>query len=195
MTLRRWTMERAARRAARRRRAAGDGAPRRASALGVSAHSIICGLLPRPDLLAEKTREFRELYEDGIAEGARAVYDRGIEYLKDYYADASGLRPERSITTLLAKKLPLVVDALRAESALRAGLLRVRPARTAARSAASAACTSTAAPRCSSTGAVYDNVWWHNTLFHGPADDHVVVHFRHRATWDTRFGRFDRVAV
>ena len=41
---------------------------------------------------------------------------------------------------------------------------------------------------------VYDNVWWHNTLFHGPADEHVVVHFRHRATWDTRFGAFDEVA-
>src|SRR5262249_5328402 len=31
--------------------------------LGVSAHSIICGILPRPDRLEAKTREFRQLYE------------------------------------------------------------------------------------------------------------------------------------
>jgi hypothetical protein len=32
-------------------------------------------------------------------------------------------------------------------------------------------------------------------MFHGMAEDHVVVHFKHEETWDTRFGRFDRVAV
>ena len=42
-------------------------------------------------------------------------------------------------------------------------------------------------------GPVYDNVWWHNTLFHGPAEDHVVIHFQHLASWDTRFGRLEPV--
>ena len=37
-------------------------------------------------------------------------------------------------------------------------------------------------------GPIYENVWWHNTLFHGMADDHVVIHFRHESSWDTRFG-------
>jgi hypothetical protein len=43
-------------------------------------------------------------------------------------------------------------------------------------------------------GPVYDNVWWHNTLFHGKDDSSVVVRFRHLASFDTRFGRLDAVA-
>ena len=39
-----------------------------------------------------------------------------------------------------------------------------------------------------SEGPVYDNVWWHNTLFHGMADEHVVLRFKHQRSWDTRFG-------
>lgn len=43
-------------------------------------------------------------------------------------------------------------------------------------------------------GAVYDNVWWHNALFHGAADEHAVVHFRHERTTDVRFGMLEPVS-
>jgi hypothetical protein len=160
--------------------------------LGVSVHSVICGLLARPELLDAKTQEFRELYERHSPDGARRLYDEGIEYLKRYYARAGDFDPH-SVTTLLSKDAP-VVQSLRAD------------------------------PRCSlvfyvfdladkseegrfrclqldghaetlESGPVYENVWWHNTLFHGPADDHVVVHFRHARTHDTRFGAFEEVAA
>jgi hypothetical protein len=39
-----------------------------------------------------------------------------------------------------------------------------------------------------SQGPVFDNVWWHNTIFHGMADEHVVLRFKHQRSWDTRFG-------
>jgi hypothetical protein len=160
-------------------------------ALGVSTHSVICGLLPRPDMLAAKTVEFRDLYEGGISEGSRTVYDRGIAYLKDYYTGPEAFDPV-SVTTLLHKKLPLV-DALRAES--RCALVfyvfdlvdRTEEGRF---RCLHLDCTAEVLEK----GDVYDNVWWHNTIFHGPADEHVVVHFRHRASWDTRFGAFDSVS-
>jgi hypothetical protein len=53
--------------------------------VGVAAHSIICGILPRPELLAAKTADFRRLYEGTIAQGSKEVYDRGLDYLKSYY--------------------------------------------------------------------------------------------------------------
>ena len=40
------------------------------------------------------------------------------------------------------------------------------------------------------SGPVYDNVWWHNTLFHGMVEDHVVVRFRHERTDATGWGAF-----
>ena len=156
--------------------------------MGVASHSVICGLLPHPDLLAKKTQEFREIYEGGIAQGARAVYDRGLEYLCGYYRSADDFDPD-AITTLLPKELPLV-DALRASSdaalvfhvfdlvdRTEVGRLRCLQIDTAA--------------EVLSEGPVYDNVWWHNTLFHGPADDHVVIHFRCREVHDTRFGAME----
>ncbi len=156
----------------------------------VTSHSIICGILPAPRLLERKTEEFRRLYEETIPHGARRTYDAGIEYLRAYYQ-----RPEDfdrdSITTLLAEDSDAVV-ALRAE------------------------------PRCSLvfyvfdlndksevgrfrclqvdchaeihiSGPVYDNVWWHNTLFHGKDDGAVVIRFRHRRTLDTSFGGLEVV--
>ena len=160
-------------------------------ALGVSAHSVICGLLPRADLLAAKTREFRALYESGISEGSRVVYDRGIAYLREYYADANAFDPA-SLTTLLHRKLPLV-DALRAE--LRCALVfyvfdLVDRSEEGRLRCLHLDCSAEVLER----GEVYDNVWWHNTLFHGPADEHVVVRFCHRASWDTRFGAFESVS-
>ncbi len=159
--------------------------------LGVSSHAIICGLLPREDLLEQKTKEFRALYEEGIAEGARTVYDRGIDYLKGYYRDAGDF-DRSTITTLLPKDLP-VVHALRARGACaltfyvfdlaeRGEIGRFR------------CLHMDGAAEVLEGGPVYDNVWWHNTLFHGAADDHVVIQFRHAQTHDTRFGRYEPVA-
>ena len=156
--------------------------------LGVVTHSIICGLLPAESQLERKTAEFKALYEDGISEGARHVYDRGLAYLKDYYR-APGDFEADSITTLLPDKLPLV-DALRADGRCalvfyvfelgdRDPIERFRCIHVDAQAEVLA------------KGPVFDNVWWHNTLFHGPADDQVVVHFRHRSSFDTGFGRFD----
>jgi hypothetical protein len=158
------------------------------SALGVISHSIICGLLPRD--LDEKTKSWRAMYETGIAEGARAVYDRGIESLKRYYKSAADFDPV-SVTTLLPTDSPLV-KALRAEPKCalvfyvfdltdRTEVGRFRCLHMDCRASVL------------DGGPVYDNVWWHNTLFHGPAEDHVVIHFQHLATWDTRFGRLEPV--
>jgi len=160
-------------------------------ALGVSVHSVICGLLARPELLAGKTREFRELYEGAIAQGSRAVYDRGIAYLKDYYRSADDF-DAHSVTTLLPRKLPLV-DALRAESRC-ALVFYVFDLVDRSEEGRLRCLQLDCSAQVLEQGPVYDNVWWHNTLFHGPADEHVVVHFRHRASWDTRFGAFDAVS-
>lgn len=157
---------------------------------GFATSSVICGLLPHPSQLEQKTREFRALYESGIAEGARAVYDRGIQYLLGYYHDAADFDPE-SLTTLLPKKAALV-DALRPEPrcalvfyvfdlADRSEVGRFRCLHLDVRA------------EVLESGPVYENVWWHNTLFHGAADDHVVVHFRHEATFDARFGAWEPV--
>ncbi|MEM7410333.1 MAG: hypothetical protein AAF430_08875 [Myxococcota bacterium] len=160
-------------------------------AVGVSSHSIICGLLPAPGVLDAKTVEFRELYEAHIGDGARAVYDQGIAYLKNYYEEASAFDPG-SITTLLPRKLP-VVDALRSET--KCALVfyvfdLVDKSEVGRLRCLHVDCEADVLE----SGPVYDNVWWHNTLFHGPADEHVVIHFRHRGTWDTRFGALDEVA-
>jgi hypothetical protein len=158
---------------------------------GVVSHSVICGLLPHPHVLEERTKAFRELYEGGIEDGARAVYDRGIEYLLGYYTSADDFDPE-SITTLLSEDLPLV-EALRVEPRCalvfyvfdledRSEIGRLRCVQVNAHA------------EVLREGPVYDNVWWHNTLFHGMADDHVVIHFRHERSFDTRFGRLEALA-
>jgi hypothetical protein len=158
------------------------------AALGVATHSIICGLLAEPAKLAERTKEFRALYEGSIAAGARAVYDRGIDYMKRYYRSADGF-DATSITTLLAKNAPLV-EALRAEPECalvfyvfdltdRSEIGRFR--------CLQLDCTA----EVLEDGPVYENVWWHNALFHGLVDDHVVIHFRHQRSWDTRFGALE----
>ena len=152
--------------------------------LGVAAHSIVCGLLPHERLLDVKTREFRGLYEDRIGEGARAVYDAGIQYLLDYYTSTEAFDPA-SITSLLPKDCALV-DALRSNP--RCSLVF---------NVFDASDSDFGSPRCNQLemlaevlekGPVFDNVWWHNTLFHGKADEHVVIHFKHQRSWDTRFG-------
>ena len=162
------------------------------SVLGVVSHSIICGLLPAPEQLQDKTKEFRTLYESRIAEGAKNVYDAGIDYLKRYYENVSDF-DDRSITTLLPEDLP-VVDALRAEP--RCSLVFYVFDLTEKSEVGKLRCLQMdAVASVHEDGPVYDNVWWHNTLFHGPADGSVVVHFQHVETWDTRFGRLDRVTA
>lgn len=152
---------------------------------GVTAHSIICGLLPAEHLLARKTDEFRAIYEDNRPEGARAIYDRGIAYLRDYYTDPSAFDPT-SVTTLLPRDAAATV-ALRADSKCalvfhvfdmddKSEIGRLRCLQLDCRA------------ELHESGPVYDNVWWHNTLFHGMVEDNVVVRFRHQASWDTLFG-------
>lgn len=156
--------------------------------LGVSTHSIICGILPAADRLEAKTREFRELYETYSAEGSKAVYDRGIEYLKEYYRSPEEFDPT-SLTTLVSRESGLV-RSLRSESLCslvfyvfdlkdRSELHRFRCMQLDCRA------------EIHESGPVYENVWWHNTLFHGPMDDAAVLRFRHLRSYDTKFGRLD----
>lgn len=153
--------------------------------LGVIQHSIVCGLLPHPRLRAGKTQAWKQLYEGRIEDGARAVYDAGIAHLIDYYVSSDDFDPG-SITSLVPRDCPLV-DALVADPrcALVFNVFSTDDP------------DSLGNPRCNQLdcvvdvleeGEVYDNVWWHNTLFHGMADEHVVLHFKHQRSWDTRFG-------
>jgi hypothetical protein len=153
--------------------------------LGVASHSIVCGLLPHERLLEAKTNEFRTLYESHSGSGARKLYDQGIEYLLDYYQSTDDFDPG-SITSLLPKDAELV-KALRAEPSCSLVFNVFEPSEPA--EIGSPRCTQIeAAVDVLESGPVYENVWWHNTLFHGPADEHVVLHFKHRRSWDTRFG-------
>ncbi len=159
--------------------------------LGVTTHSIICGLLPRPEDLAWKTGDFENLYETYAAQGSRAVYEQGIEYLRGYYRDPEDF-DRTSLTTLLGRKSALAT-ALTADS--RCQLLfyvfnldpgiereRLRCLQLECRA------------ELLGSGPVYDNVWWHNTLFHGKAEEVYVVRFHHLKSHDTRFGRLEAVA-
>lgn len=158
---------------------------------GVAVHSIICGLLPRPDLLEKRTREFRALYESGISDGARAVYDRGIAYLKDYYRSSEDFDPA-SITTLLRRDAP-VVQALRAHPSA-ALVFYVFDLADQSEIGRFRCLQLDVEADVLERGPVFDNVWWHNTLFHGKTDGSAVVHFRHVGSFDTRFGAFQALA-
>jgi hypothetical protein len=180
--LRRWTME------------ARHGAPhvgvapllvvKRGGALP-TAHSIICGLLPAERVLEQKTRDFRGLYEDGAAEGARAVYDAGIAYLRSYYVSADDFDPT-SVTTLLPSDAA-AVEALRADPRC-ALVFHVFDLEEEGESGGMRCLQLECEAELHTRGPVYDNVYWHNAVFHGHVDDHTVVRFRHRRAWDTRFG-------
>jgi hypothetical protein len=153
--------------------------------LGVIQHSIVCGLLPSQRLLAGKTAEFRDIYENHIEGGARAVYDIGVQYLLGYYVSSDDFDPG-SVTSLVPEDCALV-DALKAEPKCTLSFNVFAPEDP----------KTIGAPRCQqldctvdilSDGPVYENVWWHNTIFHGMSDEHVVLHFKHQRSWDTRFG-------
>ncbi len=184
--LRRWTMEQR------------DGAPHagvapllvvRHPGVGpdASVHGIICGLLPRPDLLDAKTGEFRAIYEEERARGTRAIYDRGIVYLKSYYRGAADF-DRTSITTLLPTDAP-AVEALRLEPTC-ALVFYVFELEATAEESRYRCVQMSCHAELHASGPIYDNVWWHNTLFHGMVDDHVVVRFRHARSDATGWGTF-----
>ncbi len=154
---------------------------------GVSAHGIICGLLPRPELLEDKTREFRAIYEEERTRGTRAIFDRGIAYLEDYYRSVADFDPT-SVTTLLPTKAPAVA-ALRLDPAC-ALVFYVFELEATAEEHRYRCLQMSCRAEIHDAGAVYENVWWHNTLFHGMVDDHVVLRFRHVRSDATGWGGF-----
>jgi hypothetical protein len=156
---------------------------------GVSMHAIICGLLPSPALLADKTAAFRALYEAAAADGARAIYDRGLDYLKEYYRAPEDF-DATSISTLLPEDAA-AVRALRADPTC-ALLFYVFELDDSAVERRFRCWQVNCRAELHSDGPIYDNVWWHNALFHGKLDGHVVVRFVHRDTYDTRFGTLER---
>jgi hypothetical protein len=155
---------------------------------GITMHSIICGLLPHPEQLAAKTREFRALYEDNVAQGAAAVYDRGIEYLKGYYRAAADFDPT-SITTLLSRDA-LVVTALRVDPRC-ALLFYVFDLDDRSEEGRFRCLQVNCRAEVYEDGPLFDNVWWHNAVFHGKLDDQAMIRFRHQSTFDTRFGALE----
>ena len=157
---------------------------------GVTMHAIICGLLPEASRLEEKTREFRELYERHAAEGARAIYDAGIEYLKGYYRSTDDFDAQ-SITALLAEDSP-ALRALRASPSC-ALLFYVFDLDERSEEGRFRCVQVNCVAALHERGAVYDNVWWHYALFHGKVDGHVVVQFVHQSTYDTGFGALEVV--
>jgi hypothetical protein len=157
---------------------------------GVAMHGIICGLLPAAHRLSASTEAFRALYERHVAQGARAIYDAAIALLAGAYESVADYDPS-SLTSLLPEA-SAAVRALRAER--RCALLfyvfdlddrteegRFRCLQVNCRA------------ELHDAGPLYDNVWWHNALFHGKVDGHLMVHFRHESSFDTRFGALDRV--
>jgi len=182
--LRRWTAE------------SRDGAPhvgvvplllvrQRRFGPGATGHSIVCGLLPREEDLVRCTADFRDLYERHREGGARTIYDAGIDYLKTYYRTPDAF-DAGTLTTLLPKDLP-VVDALAAhpDCALLFHVFDILDEN----GEDGVRCTQVnCRAEILESGPVYENVWWHNALFHGMVSDHVVVRFHHRGSLDTRFG-------
>lgn len=155
---------------------------------GTTAHSIICGLLPHPSRLAEKTADFRRIYEEAAPLGSREVYDRGLAYLRDYYRAADDFDPE-SLTTLMSTDLP-AVKALKADGRC-ALLFYVFDLRDKSEVGRFRCLQVECRAEVLTAGPVYENVWWHNTLFHGKAEGCAVIHFRHESTWNTRFGQLE----
>lgn len=157
------------------------------SVTGVTSHSLICGLLPHPLQLETKTADFERLYEEHQSEGSRATYDAGIDYLEGYYKDPSDFDAE-SVTTLLRNRSPLL-DFLRADP--HCGLLfYVFDLQNRSEVGRLRCWQFDCYAEVHEKGPIFDNVWWHNALFHGKEDEHVVVRFGHIKGWDTGFGGF-----
>ena len=155
---------------------------------GVSSHSIICGLLPAPEVLERKTAEFRALYERHLPDGAKAIYDAGLRYLEDYYTEPGAFDPT-TITTLMPEEGHVVrALRLRPECSLLFYVFDLHDKSEIGR----LRCTQLHChAEIHADGPVYENVWWHNALFHGAVDGHVVLGFRHVGSHETGFGRLE----
>jgi len=152
--------------------------------LGVKSHLIICGLLPAEDQLQKKTDDFRRLYE--ADEDGESAYKRGIEYLKGYYTTTDDFDPT-SITTMMAGDDAMIRDLERDPTCtLLFHLFDLTDRSTVGRPRT---LELTCEAELHRDGPVHDNVWWHNTLFHGPFEGAVVIRFRHRSTRDIGFKR------
>ncbi len=157
---------------------------------GMTMHSIICGLLPRPDMLAAKTRDFRALYDEHAEGGARTIYDAGIAYLRDYYRTAGDF--DRTTVTSLLHRDTMVVRALRADPSC-ALLFYVFDLDERSEEGRFRCLQLDCRAELHEDGPLFDNVWWHNAVFHGKLDDQVMVRFVHRRTYDTRFGGLEPI--
>ena len=158
---------------------------------GVSMHSIICGLLPRADDLDARTRAFRALYETHAESGARAIYDAGIEYLTRYYESAAAFDPV-TLTSLLHRDAA-VVRALRANPSC-ALLFYVFDLDERSEEGRFRCLQLNCRAELHEDGPTFENVWWHNAVFHGKLDEQVMIRFVHQSTYDTRFGALDAVS-
>jgi len=157
---------------------------------GVTLHSIICGLLPRAEKLADKTREFRLVYEQHVHQGARAVYDRGIEFLQGYYRTADDFDPT-SISSLLQRDSD-AIRALRADPTC-ALLFYVFELDDTSEERRFRCLQLNCRAELHEAGPLFDNVWWHNAVFHGKLDEQVMVRFVHQSSYDTAFGGLTRL--
>jgi hypothetical protein len=153
--------------------------------LGVRSHLIICGLLPAEARLAASTGDFRRLYEKEDAEGTNA-YQRGIAYLETYYASPADFDPT-SVTTMVAGDHEIVGCLERDPLCML--LFHVFDLTDRSPVGRPRTLELTCEAELHREGPVRDNVWWHNTLFHGPFEGAVVIRFRHRGTRDIGFKR------
>lgn len=159
---------------------------------GASMHAIICGLLPRADAVDARTRDFRTLYETNADGGARAIYDAGIAYLTGYYRDAIDFDPA-AVSSLLHRDT-MLVRALRAAPSC-ALLFYVFDLADRTEEGRFRCLQLNCRAEVHEDGPLFDNVWWHNALFHGKLDQQVMVRFVHQGSYDTRFGALDAVEV
>lgn len=159
--------------------------------LSVTTHSIICGLLPHPDLLAEKTEDFRRLFSNHVAAGARDLYDRGIDYLKGYYREETAF-DTGSVTTLVSGNSPLL-EPLSADRRCQL-LFYVFDLDDRTEIGRSRCLQLDCQAEVHRKGPIFDNVWWHNAIFHGEVEGAAVIRFRHLRTHDTQFGQLQEMA-
>jgi hypothetical protein len=155
---------------------------------GVSGHSIAIGLVPRAPRLIASTDRLRELYgarRDGDWSQARR---NEIQYLHDYYRSAEHFQP-RLLTTLL----PADVSAVeRLESAPRCSLVfRAFELKDRIEDGQMRCMQIECEAQIVRSGPLFKHVYWHHALFHGLADDHVAIAFRHLASYETALGSFD----
>jgi len=135
-------------------------------------------------------RPTRAIYEDNAEAGARGIYDAGIEYLESYYRCAAGFDP-KTITSLLHRDA-MVVRALRATPSC-ALLFYVFDLDDRTEEGRFRCLQLNCRAELYEDGPLFDNVWWHNAIFHGKLDEQVMVRFVHQSTYDTRFGALDPV--